>query len=81
MMPKINQSPSNSGSISPSAGMGVQPGSNKLTASESGNTSAQVYMPAGSGSRPVSSRFPIPTSAPVNPRTRGVGQAPPGWLK
>ena len=30
-------------------------------------SSAKVYEPAGSGSRPGPSRFPIPTSAPKDP--------------
>ena len=82
-MPKINQSPSSSSSpVSRANGPGDAPMAVGGPASgQSGSTSAMVYTPAGSGSRPVSSRFPIPTSAPVNPRTRGTGQAPAGWLK
>lgn len=41
--------------ISASNGMGVQP---------PGQSSAKVFEPAGSGSRPGPSRHPIPTSAP-----------------
>jgi len=44
--------------ISPSNGMGVQPPA---------QSSAKVFEPAGSGSRPVASRYPIPTSAPKDP--------------
>ena len=82
-MPKINQSPANSSSpISKGDGPGNAPMAAKGPADgQSGDTSAMVYTPAGSGSRPVSSKFPIPTSAPINPRTRGTGQAPAGWLK
>lgn len=82
-MPKINQSPASSSSpVSAGTGPGNAPQARGGPADgQSGDTSALVYTPAGSGSRPVSSRFPIPTSAPVNPRTRGTGQAPSGWLK
>jgi hypothetical protein len=44
--------------ISPSNGMGVQPPA---------QTSAKVFEPVGTGSRPVASRHPIPTSAPKDP--------------
>ena len=44
-------------------------------------TSATTWVPVGTGSRPTRSEFPIPTSAPPDPRTRGTNQAPPGWLK
>ena len=40
--------------------------------------SAKVYEPVGSGSRPTTSRYPIPTSAPMNPRT--LGREPGGSL-
>lgn len=42
-------------------------------------SSAKVYEPVGSGSRPTPSKFSTPTSAPTNPRT--LGRAPAGWLK
>jgi hypothetical protein len=42
--------------------------------------SATVYTPAGSGSRPTPSRFPIKTSAPSNPHSLD-GKMPPGALK
>jgi hypothetical protein len=45
-------------SISPSNGMGVQPVA---------QSSAKTWEPAGSGSRPGPSRYPIPTSAAKDP--------------
>lgn len=42
-------------------------------------TSAKVWTPAGTGSRPTKSSFNTPTSAPKDPRT--LGRATPGWLK
>lgn len=41
-------------------------------------TSATVYTPAGSGSRPTPSRYPIKTSAPDNSQT--LGRKPSGAL-
>lgn len=42
-------------------------------------SSAKVYEPVGSGSRPTPSKFVIPTSAPMDPYT--LGRAPAGYLK
>lgn len=43
-------------------------------------TSATVYTPAGSGSRPTASKFPIKTSAAQNPHSLD-GKMPSGALK
>lgn len=42
-------------------------------------TSAKVHIPAGSGSRPTTSKVGIETSAPDNPHT--LGRAPADFLK
>lgn len=42
-------------------------------------TSAKVHIPVGSGSRPVTSKMAIDTSAPMNPHT--LGRAPSDFLK
>ena len=55
---KLGPAENSSAGISPSNGMGVQP---------MAQSSAKVYEPVGSGSRPGPSRFPIPTSAPKDP--------------
>ena len=60
---------SDSAGISPGKG-GVMPPS---------QTSSPSYTPAGSGSRPGPSKFPIETSAPADPRT--MKNPPEGWLK
>jgi hypothetical protein len=60
-----------SGPISPSNSMGVQPPA---------QTSAKVYEPAGTGSRPTPSKYPIPTSAPKDPYGLD-GRRTPGALK
>ncbi len=62
---------STSGPISQSNSMGVQPPA---------QSSAKVWEPAGSGSRPTPSKYPIPTSAPKDPRGLD-GRATPGYLK
>ncbi len=51
--------------------MGVQPPAQSC---------AKVWEPAGSGSRPTPSKYPIPTSAPKDPRGLD-GRATPGYLK
>lgn len=70
-MPKINQTGGTASTAGISGGKGgvMAPG----------QSSAKVYDPAGSGSRPVASRYPIMTSAPADPYTRGA--APAGYLK
>ena len=55
---KIGPAKDMSAGISPSNGMGVQPPA---------QSSAKVFEPAGSGSRPGPSRFQTPTSAPRDP--------------
>jgi hypothetical protein len=69
-MPKINQSPSNSGDpISP----------DNTSERMDTRTSAKMLNEAGTGSRPVKSAYPIKTSAPMDNYT--LGRAPQGYLK